>query len=39
MTIHPAIRFIAVGAGHLVAENSMRKHLQDQGWHIIRVAE
>ncbi len=32
-------RFIAVGAGHLVAENSIRKHLEDKGWKITRITD
>lgn len=32
-------RFIAVGAGHLVSETSIRAHLEKKGWKITRVAE
>jgi uncharacterized protein YbaP (TraB family) len=32
-------RFVAVGAGHLVAENSIRKHLKDKGWKITRITD
>lgn len=32
-------RFIAVGAGHLVGENSIRKHLEDKGWKITRITD
>jgi len=32
-------RFIAVGAGHLVGEKSIRKHLEDKGWKITRITD
>jgi uncharacterized protein YbaP (TraB family) len=32
-------RFIAVGAGHLVGETSIRAHLEKKGWKITRVAD
>ena len=30
-------RFIAVGAGHLIGENSIRTHLEKKGWKINRI--
>ena len=39
MTTHPAIRWIALRAGHSDADNTSRKHLQDKGWHIVRITD
>ena len=32
-------RFIAVGAGHLISETSIRAHLEKKGWKIQRITE